>query len=286
MSETMSKRINDLMSQWNSLTIHHTTRAYQNSQARLLPFLAVPQAIRFDLFMQVCERRDWRWSTREAYWCAILAAQSLLGWPTTVLDKKSLGHLKHKSQVELARSAPPLLPSHLATLLQVRDIYSLAIATTFVLGQRASDVALWRAERIRPLDARFLAISIVEGKVVPRIGPYSLFLPIGHEIATALLHLVQLRRAEGACYIFPEDTVRVISLRLADLDAGLDVRSIRRGGLTQMALAGATVPQMLAFSRHASPQMLYKYLDHGSVVISDAENMCKTSGPLLAQLQC
>lgn len=271
------------MLKWNSMTIHHTSKSYQNSQARLLPFLAVPEGCRFDMFMQVCERREWRWSTREAYWASILAAQDLLGTPPSTMDKKSLGHLKHKAQVELARSAPPLLPAHLTTLLRTRDIYSLAIAATFVLGQRASDVALWRAERIRPLDARFLAISVVEGKVVPRIGPFSLFLPLDHEIAIALLQLVQKRRAEAASYLFPEDTVRVISLRLADLDAGLDVRSIRRGGLTQMALAGASVPQMLAFSRHASPQMLYKYLDHGSVVVSDAENMCKTSAPLLAQ---
>jgi hypothetical protein len=74
-------------------------------------------------------------------------------------------------------------------------------------------------------------------------------------------------------YLFgrPDELLAEISTNIPK-----DTRSLRRGGLTMMALAGASVQQVLQFSRHATEKMLMKYLEHGAVLRHAAEDNTKT----------
>lgn len=60
----------------------------------------------------------------------------------------------------------------------------------------------------------------------------------------------------------------------------LELRSIRRGALQTMALAGATDQTLLEFSQHRDPQMLHRYLDWGSTRTNAAQSTMDASEPL------
>jgi hypothetical protein len=61
-----------------------------------------------------------------------------------------------------------------------------------------------------------------------------------------------------------------VKVRLIALDPTLQGRSIRRGGLIAMAQRGASISQLLSFSKHRSEAMLLKYLDYGAVLKHEA----------------
>jgi hypothetical protein len=53
------------------------------------------------------------------------------------------------------------------------------------------------------------------------------------------------------------------ALRAETGNPALENRSIRRGALQAMALAGASEKELMLFSRHATPAMLRRYLGFG-----------------------
>ena len=58
----------------------------------------------------------------------------------------------------------------------------------------------------------------------------------------------------------------------------LDVRALRRGGLQLMALNGIPASIILTFSRHADLPMLYRYLQHGAVLMDQASRTADAIG--------
>jgi hypothetical protein len=108
--------------------------------------------------------------------------------------------------------------------------------------------------RGKALSARF-----VTGKVVAVCGPvttHTTALPVSHQAFiphTGPLFAPALRSRIHAT------TMEV----LKSVNPRIEVRSLRRGSLTAMALSGASVETLLSFSHHRSPDMLFRYLGWG-----------------------
>ena len=62
------------------------------------------------------------------------------------------------------------------TSVGILDEAALLILITFFLGQRMGDMAKLQLQWIRCLNASFLVLTLVEGKLISKIGPYSLML--------------------------------------------------------------------------------------------------------------
>jgi 3-mercaptopyruvate sulfurtransferase SseA len=76
---------------------------------------------------------------------------------------------------------------------------------------------------------------------------------------TILLQFLQLR-GDSPGNMFSAGAASVIAQRLKNM--GLEVRSVRRGGLQEMDAAGLPLTQIMQFSKHTSVKMLMKYLNY------------------------
>jgi hypothetical protein len=125
----------------------------------------------------------------------------------------------------------------------------------------------------------FVAVTFLDGKVIPTIGSYTLHLPRTHPLSSTILQLTQINRH----FIFLEESqtslmaVATIGRALRCIRPVLEAKSIRRGGLMQMAARGATKDQILHMSKHKTPGMLMKYLCSGIWALEDAKISSKTA---------
>ena len=258
----------ELMSRWSfrASAYRRSGSEFQSVQLRFLPFAQLHPLLRFDVFNTISEQKAWRWSTRETYWGTIISMLRVCQIPICDHDGKNLAYLKAKAQTELPSTAPPMLEIHIF-MLRV-DKISLLIIITFFLGQRISDMAIAQLPHIRVMG-HFIAITLVEGKVIPRIGPYTLFISSSTFYGQAMLHLMQQRAGEK--FLWEPGTLAEATVRLHEM--GLENRSVRRGGLQQMAMLRWPPHVILRFSKHVDEPMLMKYLGHGQVVLHDALTM-------------
>lgn len=249
-----------------------TTQEWQQIQRRMLVFLPVHPLLRFAVFRQVAISKEWKFSTQETYWGATLSAMRNLNIVPQEHERRSARWLQAQAMMDIPAAAPPLLPEQAATLASKYpdDEVTLIILLSFVLGQRLPDMALLRKSRIQWREV--VAITLVEGKVIPRIGPFTVFLLRETRYCVAQ-RLWNHWNQTCEDRLFSETVVHQAALRLKNLALGLEVRSPRRGGLQAMALAGVPTEVILKFSRHASEPMLRKYLDHGNCMLHDSHQM-------------
>jgi len=167
-----------------------------------------------------------------------------------------------------------------------------AILLSFSLAQRCADVIRLRCVNIFVLaEVGLLGIKFVEGKVTPKTGPYSLHLGLRTQVAQELLVLTKQRKATNNKYLFLQtgsDKERnkmgeTIKHQLRKADPRLEQRSLRRGALSTMALNGATVRQLLYYSKHKSEEMLMRYLDWGMYNIHMALEAVEASKVLVPE---
>jgi hypothetical protein len=255
-----------------------TTRDYQQLQQRFVPLAAAHELKRFDIFMAYGDTQKgrhaegWRWSTRASYWTAVLTMLESIGVIPQPHDRKNAAWLSVKLQQELPCTAPPLTVEIAnAMWRQYPDEVTLGILVTFVLGQRLSDVALIRMSRLNICEKTgAITMTLVEGKVIRFVGPYSLYLDgwqgVGKVLRSYLLHKQWTKPHQPHCayllsdLMLPTTFLTCASARLADF--GLESRSVRRGGLQLMAQAGVPVEKLLLFSKHTSKKMLFRYLGY------------------------
>lgn len=250
----------NIESQFNSRPSAYTrtTRDYQNTQRKFLPLALLPPVKRFDAFLIWAS--GLRWSTTSAYWTAALAAMGALQQQPQPYDRKNTGWLAMRCQQELPQGAPPLQRPDAERIWHDHpDCVSLLVLMAFVLGQRISDVALLRRSRVS-LVGNTIALTLVEGKVIRFVGPYTLYLDTEKGVGQLLLAYIRTPQTILEDRLFPEGTLKFASVRLAEY--GLENRSCRRGGLQLMAKSGLPLETILLFSKHTTPKMLYRYLDH------------------------
>jgi integrase len=151
------------------------------------------------------------------------------------------------------------------------------IGLAFRGGQRMADVIQLRKEDILLLPHRVL-ITFRRGKVVPRIGPFTISLPtnLGQTKCAVLARLREMLNTTASGFILTHGNTEAeraqvsgeVTKRLKDIDPSLEARSIRRGGLSRLAAAGASETALLLYSRHASTSMLYRYLNAGQLMVA------------------
>lgn len=168
---------------------------------------------------------------------------------------------------------PPALPVKFVTELahQQMDIVSLAIVAGFCLGQRISDIAKWHADKVTTTASCGVCITMVEGKVIPQVGPYTIFVGTNN-LSVSILKLAENTRLVKQTYMFPKNLSHLVCMRLKSLDESLESRSVRRGGLQHMAENGVALQDILLLSRHRSVEMLYNYLRAGISAVAEARS--------------
>ena len=145
-------------------------------------------------------------------------------------------------------------------------------------------MCLWYGTASRPFDALrvqrplvtshatfngvpITSVQFVEGKSVMIRGPYTV-----HTLLPRLDLLNRLLTASSSAstpYLFPErlwHTIDTVVLRaMKDVDPRLEKRSVRRGSLQALAMAGADEATLLTFSGHKDAPMLWRYLNWGQM---------------------
>lgn len=267
--------------------------ATNQTQKRLLPFLAMPTATRFSLM-----RDSWAPRTRATYWAILTSLATILELPSHPDDK-----VIQKSLDAEARSAPnwsmgpenfltPATAAEIQKIASTQDTPLLrAIFVSFILGQRLGDTLKWRRANIWTqtfpyCPEEILTITITEGKTVESTHPYSLHCPLKSAVAQEIL--AATAQTATSSYIFwTSDFIldkKALALMTTKLEKQIhhilamhnldfDLRGVRRGGLSLMAMSGWSYATIRLFSRHTSDTTLSLYLLRGSLSAANAEAM-------------
>ena len=187
--------------------------------------------------------------------------------------------LTKSSNAEATRLAYAMTPGHVLLVVKLLSMHPPLLALMAMVY-----MCLWYGTSSRPFDALRVQRSLVtshathnghpittvlfmEGKSVTIRGPYSV-----HTILPRLdlLHcLLRASSATNTMYLFPErfwPRIDTIVLRaMKDVDPRLEKRSVRRGSLQALAMAGADESTLLTFSGHKDAPMLWRYLNWGQM---------------------
>jgi hypothetical protein len=157
--------------------------------------------------------------------------------------------------------------------LEMRDLplseVSWVVQVSFLLGQRTSDVLQLQTRDVEKecVKGQELMVFVFRrGKVVPKIGPFCVAMPLVEN----LWNFVKEKKAAQATWLIlggnDEDHRLFWERKLEKFleQWNLKVRSVRRGGLQEMAKAGVPLDDILLFSKHTSLSMLFRYLDAGA----------------------
>jgi hypothetical protein len=173
-------------------------------------------------------------------------------------------HLQHQANIA-PRWSPEdgeefLAEAQVAQILQLGALDPLSIfgaaAVAITWGQRLGDVQLMDASHVRVrhggVDPPFVAVTITEGKTVTTTGPYTLALHLQHPVSRIVLAAAQVPTMWQQLSTAPFHKLFPV-----------DVRALRRTGLSLLAEAGTQTEVLLAMSRHRSLPMLQLYLGSG-----------------------
>jgi hypothetical protein len=153
----------------------------------------------------------------------------------------------------------------------------LPILVAFIAGQRNGDVLLWRTafvqQRVRTDGTKNTTVTVVEGKTVHATGPYTLHFPFDSQIALLIWNRKLEREKINKPYLFLDSDkllkhgearllVRASQAKMKTVFTG-DLRSSRRGGLSNLAQQNVPETQLLTLSRHPGVDMLRRYLAAG-----------------------
>lgn len=269
MDKSTTPPLESLLVAWDNMYISHTGISYQATQRRMLVFLPLHHLERFRIFIATADEKKWSWSTRECYWTAMIAAASLLQVPVTTVERKHLKFLKAQRILHGPNSPPPLMANLVAIIArQPLDLVSLAIVSGFCLGQRISDISKWHADKVTTGSCG-VCITMVEGKVIPQVGPYTIFVG-SNNVGLSIRRLAENTKMLKQTYMFPTNLSHLVCMRLKAFDESLESRSVRRGGLQHMAENGVPLQDILLLSRHRSVEMLYNYLRAGACAVAEA----------------
>lgn len=194
--------------------------------------------------------------------------QTPMDFSKTKLLADSLRFYQKQANRDLLRPRPRLTTSQLKEILQrerrpqVRALLILCWAT----AARPTNVLRLRAANLKFGPSSFIVLW-TDHKTVERMGPYSVPSGLGpyeEEIRT------WAEGVGGTNLLFPEaelpaGLLRTLKALRSTLPAGMDLRALRRGSLTELA-AVLTEAELLAVSGHASVKSLRRYLRWGAAL--------------------
>lgn len=258
-----------VMNEWKAAPTSDVSADWAQTMERFVPLVTLDEKELVEKFDALSNQHHWKPSTTATYWGALLSAASRMG-------KRLQGpHVKAQSKkvrreawrYEPEQSPPAFMEDIQQMKKEMNHLPGLALEVDFALAQRLGDTCKLQKRCVRVVSAEWVAVIFFEGKVVPVIGPYALHLPRESSVAQRLMERVnQLDNSDDL--IFPRCQQEIADRLHAH---ALDIRSVRKGSLTTMALASAPLTTLLHFSKHASVSMLRKYLNFGAAMLQEAE---------------
>ncbi|MGH2639832.1 MAG: hypothetical protein ACRDF4_11240, partial [Rhabdochlamydiaceae bacterium] len=280
-SEESITDVDPVVPLWNNRTTawRRTTPGYQRAQQRMLHVAAEnDDERRLQIFNAEALAHGWAASTKSTLWTAMMTASQAIGREPSLATRKNNIYFKKTAMMAEVQYPKAMTASHMGKIYgqDPTSAVTLAIMIGFQLGQRIGDVLQLKTADVRQPNAESIAITFRAGKVVPSIGPFTIFLSANTRTANLLMQHTVTRKAP---YIFVETNCiqernamdRKIKTALRAVCATLELRSIRRGGLMQMALLGHEVKTILQFSKHKTEAMLTRYLENGAALTSYAK---------------
>ena len=241
--------------------------------------------------------RKWSWSTSATYVGAIVELKKGARETVSRRFQKFVKFIDAKALVEKKK---PIIP---VTKKQSRKLWKslrralkkppgpttrvqLAILLSWVFGQRPSDTLQLHGSdmaTLKFLENRFTVITYRRGKTIASTGPFTIHVKRGQ--LTKWIKILLNERPDRFVFTpepLPRDMEEIpplIRQQMAKIaskllrELGVEVRSVRRGGLQHLALLGMTLSDIrLHYSHHKSEQMLGRYLDHGTYSRAQAES--------------
>ena len=268
------------------------SKGHKSTQRRMLWLADINVDFRFIAFEKECFARRLAPTTAETYWGAWLGAASVLGC-LSVEDKKVAAVLKKRANAYPTRFPAIMIAEHLANIRarwgKINPTLTTLIALAFICGQRISDV-LQIARCNIDVTETHVSIKMVAGKVFSYIQPYPLIIRRNVYPAEELVAIKNLASARPyvASWTLEESEMAEIrqelALMLQSADEELELRSIRRGGLQQMARLFVPLADILMFSQHRDMDMLLRYLDYGMRTSERTNNIATVTEAMSAAL--
>lgn len=260
-----------------------TSEQWQKTQERFLSLLVLTDEEREAAFDLCRDERDWAYATCATYWSGIQKMAASVGIAPSLAMKAQMTFFNFMKDEE-----DPKRPTKAISETQIQELFTqlmaaeqmrLAILLTvaFLLGQRVGDTLKLRRGCLTTVKCnatllQLVAITFRHGKTTRRRQPYTVHLPADSQMAQALWKL-NAETASEFLFFEPnaiEKAMMTARTTLQSLDSLLGILSIRRGGLQKMALDGVSEASLLHHSRHATREMLHKYLQWGTMSLDAA----------------
>lgn len=270
LSVAQQRQVMSWRAQWKERAVGFRTTSleYQRKQELMLPFLVAGPATS-QTFLTVAKTACLRYSTMETYWTTLLAAAKSVNIPAPLDAAKICTWLQRNAETIEQPQRETATPLDVEAWCKAIKSERLAdcMRLTFYLGQRLADVVRLQRRSLVNRDTH-VAVIFYQGKVVPKIGPFSINVHVEDPHNIPILVRAAQRCKNDSDYLFgdPDETKAEIAAVMTK-----DTRSLRRGGLTILAQTGASVDQLLYLSKHTNEPMLRKYLDHGSYLSNHAD---------------
>lgn len=232
---------------------------------RMLVFIALrdPQ----NAFLDAASEMDWGPRTCLSYWETTLSLKSLLRVEITTKDellqrtlkreeaKAEVWDIEDPSQILSQADVDTLFTA--ATNCQVSHVLAPAIVAIW-WGQRIGDVLQLEWENIFFLDQRVSVRFTVAKTIQASKDVYCL-----HTSPESAIGKIFRQRSTHTGTMFQVTHAQISAALRLILGHPVDLRALRRTGLTRMGMANLPLATIQLYSRHKTPNMLELYLGSG-----------------------
>lgn len=253
----------------------------QATKRRLVLFWAVSDEARADIFNDIAQiaRPPWTAATMAQYWQQFLATAAPMKVTISATAKQTRKNLQRTALLHPAEFPKAISPEEVRCIWQnlleeCCEETALCLQTTWSLAGRFADVSRLLASQVR-LVSTYVALTFTEGKVVSRIGPWSLHLPLKSEIGEKVFAKAVEARNAGRKYVFGDVEERRKELRKAAISVhpACNQHAIRRGAVQEMSRMGHRLSTIQMFTRHRSLEMTQHYLNKGAADMVQAKEV-------------
>jgi len=251
------------------------TRAHIRRVERFLPIAAATDRVK--MFSTLGEENDWGPKTMCTYWgCVRSGMENCQITPTpedvkygTILQRAATAAESwdfEDPEVFLDEEQVKYFTDRAAAALALGRIDVLLVCyVALTWGQRVGDVLKVQSCNVYLVEHTRVSVTFVEGKTVPRTGAYTLHATASSLLGKILQWLAKMH-PQGRLFGLPptQEAERRWEKQIhTALPFKMDLRALRRTGLSRLALIGLSNVELLEISRHASVQMLHLYLGRG-----------------------
>ena len=232
--------------------------------------------------------KRWTWATVLRNLCSLQGALSLLPMYRRVAHGIALKHdavwqqtlqaIQRRAREETPRTPHAMTPEIFEHTLaaETRPQHRAALQLMFFTSGRVGCVLLLQKEDITFNSDTSITVTFRRGKGVKARGPYTVHGPRLHH------HLAELRNfvATSPRRLFtikPEQMLETFRLH----DRRMEARSVRRGSLQTMSLAGVPLETLILYSGHTNEKTLLRYLGWGHAAGARQKEMAAAGSVLV-----